>query len=329
MRPPARPNRGALLARLWSPAAPTPPSAAAAAPAAEEEVDDSCVICGNDESDPFDLIVFCDGCDISVCQSCYSIAKVPEGEWRCRPCAAGARDRARGLDVTCALCERAGGALERTMCGSWAHTACCQTLEEVFFVDLGGGRTAASLSKLFPERRNYSCSLCPRAGGTCILCPRGHCKAAFHPMCARERAAADGLVTYVEELSNGQPVVRICCAEHSRKLGGKPPTDVRRPKSASALGADGGDGRGAGELDRDAALVTAEGPVTTPRVLVDPSRPRRKRGRLIPSGRRFVDACLLRPSDTAVLFEKAGFERFARSTARARAADAGAEAADA
>lgn len=299
--------------------------------AIEEEIDDSCVICGNEDSESFDLIVFCDRCDITVCQSCYSIAKVPDGEWFCRPCAVGARDKARGLDVTCVLCERTGGALEPTMCGNWAHTACCQSLEEVFFVDLGNGKAAANLSKLYPERRAYTCSLCSRKGGTCAICPRGVCKTAFHPMCARERAVADGLVTYVEELSNGQPVVRICCAEHSRKLNGKPPTDVRTPKSSRALadargGAGGVDADGGGSPGRsNCALVAAETAHCAPRVLVDESRPRRKRGRLVPSGRRFVDACILRPSDTAVLFERAGFERFARSTAHLRAAvgDAG------
>jgi len=211
-------------------------SRAAAPAAAEAEIDDSCVICGNDESEPFDLIVFCDGCNVTVCQSCYSIADVPEGDWFCRPCEAGVRDSKRRLDVTCKLCERQGGALEPTMCGGWVHTACCQCFEEVFLVDLGDGRSAASLTKLYRERRRgFACSLCPRKGGWCITCPRGTCKTAFHPACARERAERDGLVTYVQELPNGQPIVRICCAEHSRKLGGKPPAGVRMPKSCRAL----------------------------------------------------------------------------------------------
>ncbi|KAJ1617882.1 PHD-zinc-finger like domain-containing protein, partial [Pavlovales sp. CCMP2436] len=132
-----------------------------------------------------DLIIFCDGCDISVCQSCYLVDKVPEGEWFCRPCAAGARVKARKLDASCALCCQPGGALEPTMCGKWAHTFCCQTFEEVFFVTLPGGKAVASLAKLFPERKDYACALCPQKGGSCILCPRGNCKQAFHSYCAR------------------------------------------------------------------------------------------------------------------------------------------------
>lgn len=286
------------------------------------EIDDSCVICGNEESEPFDLIVFCDGCDITVCQSCYSVPTVPEGEWLCRPCAAGARSQARGVDVTCAICERSGGALEPTTCGQWAHTACCQALEEVFFVELGKNAAAANLSKLFPERRQFTCSLCPRRGGTCVVCPRGVCRTAFHPMCAKERARADGLVMYIEELSNGQPVLRMCCAEHSKKLGGVPPKDVRRPKSTRALpsGADGGAPPGAGPAPTEHAEdVAGAAPrvSVSPRVRHDPARPRRKRGRLVEPGR-FVEEGIIRPLDTVVLFERKGFERFARETAHLR-----------
>jgi hypothetical protein len=317
MRPPSRANRTTAATS----AATSPPAKggahrkkAAKAEEAASEPDDACVICGNDESDPADLIIFCDGCDTSVCQSCYLVDKVPEGDWFCRPCAAGARVKARKLDATCVLCERAGGALEPTLCGSWAHTFCCSTFEEVFFVDLPGGKSVANLANLFPERKGYACSLCTRKGGSCITCPRGNCKQAFHPYCARDRVRGDvePWVSYVELLKNGQPVVRLCCAEHTRKLGGKPPSDIRRP-SAGAAASDGADG----DVDGAAAGVSGSA-VGGPRLLVDSTRHRRKQARLAPSGARFIEEGLQRPADTFVLFEKAGFDKFAQSTAKVR-----------
>lgn len=292
--------------------------------------DDSCVICGNEDSTPSDLIVFCDGCDIAVCQCCYNVTTVPDGDWHCRPCAAGARNVALGRDVPCAICERPGGALEPTMCGKWAHTACCQTIEEVFFVDLADGQAVANLSKLNPARRSYACSLCANPRGTCIVCPRGNCRTAFHPMCARERALRDGLVTYVEQLTNGQPVVRLCCAQHSRKLGGKPPPDVVVPKSSRALpgqtlpAADDSDADDHDAMQSVAAL-DARRAAAGPRVVQDPSRPRRKRGRLAApaepeadGGARYVEGGVLRASDTVVLFDRRIFAQFARDTAHVR-----------
>lgn len=291
--------------------------------------DSACVICGNEDSTPADLIILCDGCDIAVCQNCYFVTTVPDGDWHCRPCAAGARNRALGCDVLCAICERPGGALEPTMCSKWAHTACCQTFEEVFFVDLADGKAVANLSKLYPERRSYTCSLCENKGGTCIVCPRGNCRTAFHPMCARERVQHDGLVTYVEQLNNGQPVVRLCCAEHSRKLGGKLPPEVRVPKSTRVL-----PGHSIPAADSDAdddeatqsiAALDARRASAGPRVVQDPLRPRRKRGRLLTPGEaetdrsaRYVEGGVLRPSDTVVLFDRRIFARFARATSHLR-----------
>lgn len=243
----------------------------------------------------------------------------------------GARNRALGLDVPCVICERTGGALEPTMCGKWAHTACCQTLEEVFFVDLADGQAAANLSKLFPERRRFTCSLCTNPGGTCISCPRGKCQTTFHPTCAREGVLRNSLVTYVEELTNGQPVVRICCAEHSRKLGGKPPPDLRVPKSTRALpgqglcAADNSDDADDDDALQGLAARDAGRASASPRLVQDLSRPRRKRGRLLTAlepeanrSARFVERDVLRPSDTSVLFDRRIFTRFARQTSRLR-----------
>ena len=45
-----------------------------------------CGVCGNDDSFSDDEILLCDGCDISVHQSCYGVPKVPAGDWKCSIC---------------------------------------------------------------------------------------------------------------------------------------------------------------------------------------------------------------------------------------------------
>ncbi|CDJ69864.1 PHD-finger domain-containing protein, putative [Eimeria necatrix] len=45
-----------------------------------------CDVCANSDTAADDAIVLCDGCDVAVHQSCYSIKQVPEGEWFCEFC---------------------------------------------------------------------------------------------------------------------------------------------------------------------------------------------------------------------------------------------------
>ncbi|CDJ45527.1 PHD-finger domain-containing protein, putative, partial [Eimeria tenella] len=45
-----------------------------------------CDVCANSDTAADDAIVLCDGCDVAVHQSCYSIPQVPEGEWFCEFC---------------------------------------------------------------------------------------------------------------------------------------------------------------------------------------------------------------------------------------------------
>lgn len=224
---------------------------------AMEDDDSCCEICGEAEPTLSNQIIFCDGCDIAVCQKCYSVTKVPDGDWYCRPCAAGARGKALVQDVSCVICERQGGALEPTTCSRWAHTACCHTIEEVFFVNLGEDQTFVNLSELSRERRSYKCSMCENPGGTIIMCSSITCRTAFHPMCALDRVKSDGLVKYVEYLPDGSSAVQICCAVHSRALGGKLPPRASNSRRATlrgqiAIPADDSDA-----VDNDAAHILA------------------------------------------------------------------------
>ena len=48
-----------------------------------------CDVCRSPDSDPSNEIVFCDGCNICVHQSCYGIETIPDGNWLCSACEYG------------------------------------------------------------------------------------------------------------------------------------------------------------------------------------------------------------------------------------------------
>lgn len=52
----------------------------------EEEDDEVCAICSKPDSEPPNVIVFCEVCDRGFHQKCYNVPVVPEGDWICRTC---------------------------------------------------------------------------------------------------------------------------------------------------------------------------------------------------------------------------------------------------
>lgn len=52
----------------------------------DEEEDPVCEICTKPDSKRPNLILFCDGCPLAVHQKCYSVPKIPDGDWFCKKC---------------------------------------------------------------------------------------------------------------------------------------------------------------------------------------------------------------------------------------------------
>lgn len=78
-----------------------------------------CHVCFTGNSTDTDRIVFCEGCNVAVHQSCYDVATVPQGDWYCDRCTAK-------VDTECVLCGYRQGAMKRIVHSKtkWAHLVC-------------------------------------------------------------------------------------------------------------------------------------------------------------------------------------------------------------
>jgi hypothetical protein len=129
----------AAAALVVSGGAPPPPQATLAL---EPDDDTVCAVCFDGESTESNQIVFCDGCNIAIHQSCYGIRAIPKNSYFCERCVE-ARTRERysrraarqaHVPLSCCLCPCTGGALKRTTDGRWAHIVCGLWLPSAKFV---------------------------------------------------------------------------------------------------------------------------------------------------------------------------------------------------
>ena len=199
----------------------TDPSADPNKPAdPEAPIDDSiCHVCFDGSSTETNTILFCDGCNAAMHQSCYGISEVPEGNYfcdRCRAIQTASEDPdsffiadEHGRDaVTCCLCPLYHGALKPTTDGRWVHLCCAlwsrqvtiENLDEMGPIDLGSVSTAPlhflSSSRAIENLTNGNedtqrhlfeqCGICGVRGGFLEACNSNDeiCTLRFHPLCA-------------------------------------------------------------------------------------------------------------------------------------------------
>lgn len=149
----------------------------------QKEDDVACLICCTTESHDENLIVYCDGCDITVHQDCYGIQSLTE-KWFCDVCRWNNCEKKSS--ISCALCPVRKGAYKRTECGQWVHVQCFLWIPELQLkcatacaFELG------SLDALDPDRSQLRCELCHSMKGSGVIqCASPSCLAAFHATCA-------------------------------------------------------------------------------------------------------------------------------------------------
>ena len=160
-----------------------------------------CDVCRSPDSEPNNEIVFCDGCNICVHQTCYGIDVVPEGSWLCAACNYGGHQ----YRPECVLCPNKGGALKPSKDSrKWFHVSCVLWTPEVSFGNREKYEPVINLSKIPSEKWSLKCSLCKYRKGCCVECSVSRCKESFHITCAfkhdlhwTENATDDGQLEFV------------------------------------------------------------------------------------------------------------------------------------
>ncbi|KAL6758055.1 PHD-zinc-finger like domain-containing protein [Haematococcus lacustris] len=204
---------------------------------------DRCCVCDSDVDYDCDQLVSCDGCGITVHQSCYGIVDLPghDDMWLCRACE---HKEKTGSVAQCCLCPIAGGALKPTNLegGQWCHAACMQWIPEVTCADPSRMEPIIRIEHIQKERWELVCCCCKQRMGAKIQCSQ--CYAAYHPLCARMA----GLAMEMADVGNGgQLQIVSYCPRHCKpqpELSGQPRTDLRGGGGGGPGGRGGRAGRG-------------------------------------------------------------------------------------
>ena len=148
------------------------------APTAIHEEDFSCCVCFNGDSENMNLIIMCEGCNLSVHQACYGVRVVPEGPWYCRACERNLSPE----DKVCVLCPVRGGALKEVVespelrsltgkrHGNWAHVLCTLWNDDTYFVDTNTMEPVAGIEEVLRKRPMNACYICGRKDGAILRC---------------------------------------------------------------------------------------------------------------------------------------------------------------
>ncbi|KAJ2401267.1 hypothetical protein GGI23_001514, partial [Coemansia sp. RSA 2559] len=182
----------------------------------QEHLPSACAICGEEEGDNSNAIVFCDGCDVAVHQDCYGVPYIPEGQWLCRSCMLSP-----DKEVSCILCPQRGGAFKKTTTNKWVHLLCARWIPEVDVSNTVYMEPVDSIDQIPRSRWKLHCHLCRRKVGACIQCSQRQCFTAFHVQCARRAHLA--MLTKINR-HTGELVYRAFCERHT------PPTHTHTQK---------------------------------------------------------------------------------------------------
>ncbi|VDK57615.1 unnamed protein product [Anisakis simplex] len=182
---------------------------------AELDEDAYCDICRQTDYEDDDEIIFCDGCNLGVHQSCYGLDSVPKDEWLCNACTLlGYKAQPR-----CVLCPLLGGALKCMKGGeTWAHVVCALWIPEVRFGDVDHREPINNVSDVPSERWTLKCSVCDTKQGACIQCSVKSCTTAFHVTCAL-RNEQEMRIEHDSTMDDGVRMVSLC-GKHTQEMHG-------------------------------------------------------------------------------------------------------------
>ena len=186
-------------------------------PAVDSALDDAvCEICSGGHSIEHDVLVACDGCNVTVHQSCFGIRKLPPGTqpWFCGLCARNGNQQ--NLSVVCFLCQQHVGAFKpMTIKGKFVHVQCAWWEPAASILDERKMEPIqVDIARAIEESRaGQLCKLCTNPGGICVQCKYEGCETFLHPRCADQQGFLRKTLEFGVTLIN-----ELYCGAHREKL---------------------------------------------------------------------------------------------------------------
>ncbi|XP_065881563.1 uncharacterized protein [Euphorbia lathyris] len=168
-------------------------------------------------------LVVCSSCKVAVHLKCYGVKGDVEGSWVCTWCGRKTDDNDSGKHL-CVLCPKQDGALKPVDVESngsnveFAHLFCSLWMPEVYVEDLNNMEPIMGVQEIKETRRKLVCNVCKVKCGACVRCSHGTCRAAFHPICARE---ASHRMEVWGKYGSDKVELRAFCSKHSELPDGK------------------------------------------------------------------------------------------------------------
>ncbi|XP_078157478.1 PHD finger family protein isoform X2 [Carex rostrata] len=179
-------------------------------PQSGDEPCTSCDMCCNGETGvQSNKLLCCDACKVFVHQKCYGVHGVPEEPWLCLRC----RNR-DSISKQCVLCPKEGGVIKPAGNGldMYVHLFCSLWAPEVYVANMKAMEPVLNLEGVPTMRKKLVCNVCKVKNGVCVRCSHGTCRAAFHPICARD---SKHQMEIWGKSKNDSVEMRAFCSKHS------------------------------------------------------------------------------------------------------------------
>ncbi|KAI8136699.1 hypothetical protein BJV82DRAFT_647095 [Fennellomyces sp. T-0311] len=142
-----------------------------------------CAVCSNME--PFERLLTCHGCGMSVHGDCYGAHKSIKEAWNCDVCT-NKKNPTASYSYECILCSESRQTprqpLKKTSSYNWVHVLCATFIPEVKFVNVATLQPAEYIGAIHRTRWNEICYICKKQEGACVIC--GDCSKPVHVQCA-------------------------------------------------------------------------------------------------------------------------------------------------
>ncbi|KDP32739.1 hypothetical protein JCGZ_12031 [Jatropha curcas] len=179
--------------------------------------------CKGEMGNESNRLIVCSSCKAAVHLNCYGVQRDIDESWLCSWCN-GRTGSDDSVKYPCVLCPKRGGALKPVDAGStgtiteFAHLFCSLWMPEIYVDDPRKMQPIMNVQEIKETRRKLVCNVCKVKCGVCVRCSHGTCRAAFHPICARE---GNHRMEVWGKYGSENVELRAFCSKHSESPDGR------------------------------------------------------------------------------------------------------------